>query len=90
MIKATGEAGVQWVMDICNAVVNEGRIPEDWRRSYMINVYKGKDDAMECGLYRGIKLLEHAMKILERVIIDRKSTRLNSSHGGISRMPSSA
>ena len=26
----------------------------------------------------------------EKVLIDRKSTRLNSSHGGISRMPSSA
>ena len=26
----------------------------------------------------------------ERFPIDRKSTRLNSSHGGISRMPSSA
>ena len=27
---------------------------------------------------------------LEEIILDRKSTRLNSSHGGISRMPSSA
>ena len=49
MIKATGEAGVQWVMDICNVAVNEGRIPEDWCKSYMINVYTGKGDAMECG-----------------------------------------
>jgi hypothetical protein len=24
-------------------------------------------DALECGSYRGIKLLEHVMKILERV-----------------------
>ena len=53
MIKAIGEAGVQWVMDICNAIVNEGRIPKDWHRSYKINVYKGKGDAMECGSYRG-------------------------------------
>ena len=33
----------------------------------MINVYKGKGDALECESYRGIKLLEHVMKILERV-----------------------
>ena len=33
-----------------------------------MNVYKGKGDALECGSYRGIKLVEHAMKILERVI----------------------
>ena len=30
-----------------------------------MNVYKGKGDALECGSYRGIKLVEHAMKVLE-------------------------
>ena len=33
-----------------------------------MNVYKGKGDALECGSYRGIKLVEHAMKVLERVV----------------------
>src|SRR5664279_2225683 len=32
---------------------------------------RGKADALECGSYRGIKLLEHVMKILERVIDGR-------------------
>ena len=68
MLKAAGEAGAVWVTEICNLVVREGRIPEDWCKSWMVNVYKGKGDALECGSYRGIKLLEHVMKILERVI----------------------
>ena len=34
----------------------------------MVSVYKGKGNALECGSYRGIKLLDQAMKILERVI----------------------
>ena len=54
--------------ELCNAVVRDGKIPEDWSRSWLVNVYKGKGDALECGSYRGIKLVEHAMKILERVI----------------------
>jgi len=33
--------------------------------------YKGKGDPMECGSYRGIKLLEHAMKVMERIFKDR-------------------
>src|SRR5664279_4118418 len=37
----------------------------------MMNVYKGKGDVLECGSYRGIKLLEHVMKILEGVIDGR-------------------
>jgi len=29
--------------------------------------FKGKGDQMECGSYRAIKLLEHALKVMERV-----------------------
>ena len=68
MLKAAGDAGTAWMTDVCNAVVKEGKIPEDWSKSWMVNVYKGKGDALTCGSYRGIKLLEHAMKVLERVI----------------------
>src|SRR5260221_7084784 len=49
MLKAAGEAGILWVTDVCNAIVKEGRIPVDWRKSWMVNVYKGKRDALECG-----------------------------------------
>ena len=71
MLKAAGETGTMWMTDVCNAVVRDGKIPEDWSRSWMVNVYKGKGDALACGSYRGIKLLEHAMKVLERVIEGR-------------------
>ena len=37
----------------------------------MVNVYKEKGDALACGSYRGIKLLENAMKVLERLIEGR-------------------
>ena len=33
----------------------------------MVNVNKENGDALACGSYKGIKLLEHAMKVLERV-----------------------
>ena len=51
-----------------NAVVRDGKIPEDWSRIWLVNVFKGKGDALTGGSYRGIKLLEHAMKVLEKVI----------------------
>ena len=46
-------------------------MPKDWDKSWIVNVHKGKGDALECGSYRGIKLLEHVMKVLERVIESR-------------------
>jgi len=33
----------------------------------VLPVYKWKGDPMECGSYRGIELLEQAMKLVERV-----------------------
>ena len=49
-----------------------------------MNVYKGKGDALTCSSYRGIKLLEHAMKVLERVIEGRlrKIVRIDSMQFG--------
>jgi len=46
------------MLNICNAVVKEGIMPDDWKKSWMVNVYKGKGDAFECNSYSGIKLLE--------------------------------
>ena len=71
MLKAAGDGGVRWMTDLCNAVVKEGKIPDDWCKSWMVSIYKGKGDALECGSYRGVKLLEHAMKVFERVMEKR-------------------
>jgi len=54
-------------LDLCNGIVKEGSIPEDWKSSVVLPIYKGKGDPMECGSYRGIKLLEHAMKVVEKI-----------------------
>ena len=56
MLKASHSDGVRWVTDLCKAIVRDGKIPDDWKKSLMVNVYKGKGDALECGSYRGIKL----------------------------------
>jgi len=51
--------------------VKEGNIPEDWKSSVVLPVYKGKGDPTECVSYRGIKLLEHAMKVVETIFEHR-------------------
>jgi len=67
MIQATGGIGTQWILDLCNGIVKEDCIPEDWKSSMVLPIYKGKGAPMECGSYRGIKLLEHAMKVVGRI-----------------------
>ena len=34
----------------------------------LVPISKGKGDVKNCNAYRGVKLLEHAMKIVERVV----------------------
>ena len=56
------------VHDLISDVVNEAAIPNDWTEIITINCFKGKSDATDCMNYRGLKLLDHVMKILRRVV----------------------
>jgi len=42
MIQATGDIGTQWILDLRNGTVKEGCIPEDWKVSVVLPIYKGK------------------------------------------------
>ena len=68
MIKAAGELVVDWLTSICNRIVKEEAIPESWQMSELVPIYKGKGDVLECSSSRGIKLLQHGMKVAERVL----------------------
>ena len=68
MLKSAGSKGIEYLRELIIAVVKNGKIPEDWEMSYILNLYKGKGDALNRGNYRGLKLTEHVMKIMERVV----------------------
>ena len=46
-------------------------MPEEWRRSILVPIFKNKGDIQSCTNYRGIKLMSHTMKLWERVIEHR-------------------
>ena len=68
MLKPVGEAGAEEVCDLVENIISEGCIPTDWQESFIVNLYKGKGDALNRGNYRGLKLIEQVMKVLERVV----------------------
>ena len=75
MIAASDEIGIDVMMKLCQQVMDGRGMPEEWRTSVVVPIYKGKGDVMSCGSYRGVKLLEHAMKIVER-ILERRIRKL--------------
>ena len=68
MIIASGKFGVGVIKKLCERVLDGKGMPEEWKTSVVVPIVKGKGDVMGCGVYRRIKLLEHAMKIVERVL----------------------
>jgi len=59
MIQYTGDIGTQWILDLCNGIVKEGCIPEDWKSSMILPIHKGKRDPMECGFYMHARTHAH-------------------------------
>ena len=68
MIVVSGEMGVKVMMELCQRVLDGRGMPDEWKTSVIAPIFKGKGDVMSCGSYRRVKLLEHAMKIVERVL----------------------
>ena len=62
-------------------------MPEEWRRSVLIPIYKNKGDTQCCGNYRGIKLMSHTMKVWERIIKARLRDRVEISKQQYGFMP---
>ena len=62
------EAGLELFIKLFNNIIKEEKVPSDWEMSVIINCFKGKGDAVEHGNFRGLKLLDHLMKVFERVI----------------------
>ena len=68
MIKVGGREIVTAITELVNRIIHEENISEDWKDYFIINCYKGKGDATDRVNYRGLKFLDHVMKVLERVL----------------------
>jgi Reverse transcriptase (RNA-dependent DNA polymerase) len=59
-------------------------MPDEWKRSILVPIFKNKGDIQSCTNYRGIKLMSHTINIWERVIEHRlrKLTTISTNQFG--------
>ncbi|GKD38477.1 retrovirus-related pol polyprotein LINE-1 [Tanacetum coccineum] len=78
------DEGVKWLTCLFNKIFLGAKMPDEWRLSEVIPIYKNKGDVQACSNYRGIKLLSHTMKLWERVIEKRlrRETRVSENQFG--------
>ena len=75
--KSLGEDGERWLASLFQKIFEKERMPNEWRRSTLVPIFKQKGDIQECGNYRGIKLVSHTMKVWERVINAKIRSEVN-------------
>ena len=67
------ESALKFLTKLYNRTMESERMPEEWRDSVLIPIFKNKGDVQSCSNYRGIKLISHTMKLWERIIEKRLS-----------------
>ena len=51
-IVASGEVGMKVMMELCQRVLDGRGMPDEWKTSVIVPIFKEKSDVMSCGSYR--------------------------------------
>ena len=70
MLKASSDVCSEMIADLTNSIIHHNTMPSEWNDSIIISLYKGKGEASDRGNYRGLKLTEHILKVIEHIIED--------------------
>ena len=62
-------------MESCLRVLNGKGIRDEWQTSVLVSVFKGTRDEKNCNTYVGVKLSEHVIKIVGR-LLERRTRQL--------------
>ena len=54
--KCLAEEGMDILWDLFTKIYQQEKIPEGWRNSLLLPIYKEKGDIQDCGNYRGDKV----------------------------------
>ena len=54
--------------EICQKVLDVLGMPTEWAKSIVVPIFKGKGDIRKHSCYRSVKLHEHGMKVVERML----------------------
>ena len=59
------------LFQVYESIEQEGKVPEQWAKSYTIPLYKGKGDVLMVDKHRGVRLLEQYTKVYEKTLEKR-------------------
>ena len=57
IILASGDVGIRALVKLCHGILDGKGMPEEWATSVAFPIFKVNGDIVNCGMYRGVKLL---------------------------------
>lgn len=66
--KYIGEQGFMSLAKLFNGILRSKKMPNEWRKSTLVLIFKNNEDIQNCVDYRVIKLMSHTMKLWEKVV----------------------
>jgi hypothetical protein len=52
-----GDIAIVWLTKLFNTIFRSNKMPDEWRRSILVPIFKNKGNIQSCTNYRGIKLM---------------------------------
>ena len=69
--KAMGCNGTELLTRLFQRILHMEKMPDQWRESVILPIYKQKRGVQSCNSNRGIKIMSHTLKLWERVVENR-------------------
>jgi hypothetical protein len=61
--RSLGDVAIVWLTKLFNLIFQSNKMPDEWRWSILVPIFKNKGGVQSCTNYRGIKLMSHTMKL---------------------------
>jgi hypothetical protein len=58
-----GDIAIVWLTKLFSIIFRSNKMPDEWRRSILVSIFKNKGDIQSCTNYKGINLMSHIMKL---------------------------
>ena len=87
MFKLAGIPAAKELRNVFQQIMNTNSCPSQWMSSLTIALYKGKGDPLNCNQHRGLRLLDHGMKIFEKVLNNKLRKLISIDDSQFAYMP---
>ena len=68
MLKAATDICSKIIADLINAIIRERSVPPGWSDSMIVSFFEREGDTLNRNSYHGLKLTDHVLKVIERVV----------------------